>query len=203
MTMAVGVMGGTFDPIHIGHLIAAEEVLFGYGLERIVFVPCGVPPHKPSGEVAGAVHRHEMTVLATSGHPQFEVSAVEISRPGPSYTVDTMAEMADRYGPNARRYFITGLDAVLELTTWKDYRRLLGLCEIIAVTRPGYRPERLVPLTSSLGKQAGRVHLFPVTAVDISSSKVRQRVREGRSIRYLVPDAVRDYVLRHRLYGVD
>jgi len=198
---AIGIMGGTFDPIHYGHLRAAEEVLQGFGLERVIFVPSGNPPHKPASEVTSAEHRYLMTLLATADHPSFEVSRLEIDRPGPSYTLDTLREFRRQFSCEKALYFITGLDAILEVHTWNGFRELFQIADFIAVTRPGYSVETLRLLESSLGQECfSKVHPFPVTLLAISSRDIRRRVREGKSIRYLVPREVMEYIEKERLY---
>lgn len=198
---AIGVMGGTFDPIHFGHLRAAEEVLQGFGLERVVFVPSGRPPHKPLSEVTSPDHRYMMAKLATADHPQFEVSGIEIERDGPSYTLDTLREFRYAMPGDNRLYFITGLDAILEIHTWNGFDQLFDLADFIAVTRPGYSIEALSKLEKLIGPDYfGRVHPFPVTLLAIASRDIRRRVREGKSIRYLVPEPVRLYIEKERLY---
>lgn len=198
---AIGIMGGTFDPIHFGHLRAAEEVRQGFGLERVIFVPAGRPPHKQASEVTPPEHRYLMTLLATADHPHFEVSRVEIDRDGPSYTLDTLRYLRSIFSPEKALYFITGLDAILEIHTWMDYRELFQLADFIAVTRPGYNVEALRNLQEILGDELfSRIHPFPVTLLAISSRDIRRRVREGRSIRYLVPDPVMKYIEKERLY---
>lgn len=198
---AIGIMGGTFDPIHYGHLRAAEEVLEGFGLERVIFVPAGQPPHKSSSEVTPAEHRYLMTLLATADHPRFEVSRIEIDRKGPSYTLDTLREMRQVFGPQIGLYFITGLDAIMEIRTWQGFKELFKLADFVAVARPGYTMESLRLLEDSLGKECfSKVHPFPVTLLAISSRDIRRRVREGKSIRYLVPREVMEYVEKEGLY---
>jgi len=199
---AIGVMGGTFDPIHFGHLRAAEEVLQGFGLERVIFVPSGKPPHKPLSEVTSPEHRYMMAKLATADHPQFEVSGIEIQREGPSYTLDTLRELRDTLCKEKTLYFITGLDAILEIHTWNGYKQLFDLADFIAVTRPGYSVEAFGTLENLLGPDCfSKVHPFPVTLLAIASRDIRRRVREGESIRYLVPEPVRLYIGKERLYS--
>ncbi|MEW6525014.1 MAG: nicotinate-nucleotide adenylyltransferase [Bacillota bacterium] len=202
-SLTIGVMGGTFDPIHYGHLVAAEEVLTGLGLDRVIFVPSARPPHKQPGAVTSARHRYIMTVLATVGHPRFTVSALELERPGPSYTIDTIDELKACYGHDVELRFITGLDAVLEICTWKDHQRLLEKCQFIAVTRPGHAVSALTGLILQLGDLGKKVQPFNITALDISSSEIRRRVRQGQSIRFLLPDSVYEYIEKNGLYRVD
>lgn len=201
---AIGIMGGTFDPIHLGHLRAAEEVLQGFGLERVVFVPSGRPPHKPVEEVTPPEHRYLMTLLATADNPQFEVSRMEIDRDGPSYTLDSLRELREAFSPEKAFYFITGLDAILEISTWQSYAELFTLADFIAVTRPGHSVQALSHLEKTLGEEMfAKIHPFPVTLLAISSREIRKRVREGKSVRYLVPDPVVKYMQKERLYLTD
>ncbi|MBE3518770.1 MAG: nicotinate-nucleotide adenylyltransferase [Firmicutes bacterium] len=196
----IGIMGGTFDPIHFGHLRAAEEVLQGFQLDRVIFVPAGNPPHKAGERISSAEHRYLMTVLATMDHPNFEVSRVEIDRPGFSYTLDTLREFRKRF-PGDNLYFITGADAILSVHYWNGYRELFELADFIAVTRPGYSMESLDCLRPLIGEQCySRIHVFTVTSLAISSSDIRDRVRKSLSIRYLTPETVRRYIERNGLY---
>ncbi len=198
---AIGIMGGTFDPIHFGHLRAAEEVLQGFGLERVIFVPSGRPPHKPVLEVTPPEHRYLMTLLATADNPQFEVSRMETDRIGPSYTLDSLRELRKAFSPEKAFYFITGLDAILEIGTWQSYAELFDLADFIAVTRPGYSVQALSHLETALGEERfAKIHPFPVTLLAIASSDIRKRVREGKSVRYLVPEPVVSYIQKERLY---
>lgn len=189
-------MGGTFDPIHYGHLIAAEEARYRFQLARVVFVPCGQPPHKKPYAVTPAEHRYAMTLLATASNPHFIVSRIEIDRPGPSYSVDTVRLLRQQL-PDAELFFITGADAVLEILTWKDSDELIGLCRFIAVTRPGYDLRQLERLPAHYLQ---RIVPLVIPGMDISSTLLRQRVRRGEPIRYLAPDAVCDYIAKHGLY---
>ncbi|MEX0974619.1 MAG: nicotinate-nucleotide adenylyltransferase [Bacillota bacterium] len=201
---AIGIMGGTFDPIHFGHLRAAEEVLQGFGLERVIFVPSGRPPHKPVEEVTPPEHRCLMTLLATADNPQFEVSRMEIERVGLSYTLDSLRELRKTYSPEKALYFITGLDAILDIGTWQKYSELFDLTDFVAVTRPGYSVQALSDLERTLGAERfGKIHPFPVTLLAIASRDIRKRVREGKSIRYLVPDPVDKYIRKEGLYLTD
>lgn len=200
-TKRVGVMGGTFDPIHHGHLAAAEAVKNGFHLERVIFVPAGYPPHKDIGAITDARTRYVMVVLATNSNPDFEVSTIEMDRPGPSYTIDTIKALAEQLGHSTQLYFITGADAVLEICGWKNVESLLEMCEFIAVTRPGYNLSSLEQLKEKIGPgRYERIHVFEVPALAISSSELRRRVKEGRSVKYLVPEAVEQYIKKNRLY---
>lgn len=198
---AIGIMGGTFDPVHFGHLRAAEEVQQGFGLERVIFVPSGRPPHKPVEEVTPPEHRYLMTLLATADNPRFEVSRMEIDRSGPSYTLDSLRELRKKSAPDDVFYFITGLDAILGISAWQSYADLFDLADFIAVTRPGYSVKALSHLERTLGEERfAKIHPFPVTLLAIASSDIRKRVREGRSVRYLVPEPVVSYIGKEGLY---
>jgi len=196
----IGIMGGTFDPVHFGHLVTAEGARHDFGLEKVVFVPAACPPHKDPGYILAAAHRLRMTALAVASNPYFSVSALEVERRGPSYTIDTVREMQAAH-PGRAIYFITGADAVLEILTWKNVEELLGMCFFIAATRPGYQLENLRGRLAGLPPgQVARIHSLPVPALAISSTDIRQRVREGRPIKYLLPEAVEGYIQREGLY---
>ena len=196
----LAIMGGTFDPIHYGHLVTAEAARYQFALDKVIFVPSGRPPHKKEYPVTDAGHRYLMALLALASNPCFEVSRVEIDRLGYSYTVDTIAEFQEVHGAKARLFFITGADAILEILTWKDTARLMAMCDFIAVTRPGYHFE-LEMVTRALPEEArGHIHLMEVPALAISSTDIRRRVREGRPIKYLLPENVEQYIYKHELY---
>jgi nicotinate-nucleotide adenylyltransferase len=188
----VGVMGGTFDPIHHGHLVAASEVAALYHLDEVVFVPTGEPWQKQGREVSPAEHRYLMAVIATASNPNFWVSRVDVDRDGPTYTIDTLRDLAAELA-GADLYFITGADALAQILSWKDVDELFGLAHFIGVTRPGY------PLTGD-HLPADAVSLLEVPAMAISSSGCRERVRAGMPVWYLVPDGVVQYINKHHLY---
>jgi nicotinate-nucleotide adenylyltransferase len=189
-------MGGTFDPIHHGHLVAAQEARWQFRLDRVVFVPTGQPWQKPVG-VSDAEDRYRMTVLATASNPAFRVSRLEIDGVGPTYTVDTLRRLAAELGPGVRLFFVTGADAVLQILTWKDPHEVLALAELIAATRPGHD---LSGLAGRVPAAAGRVHPMRIPALAISSTDIRRRVAAGAPIRYLVPDDVAGYIGQRGLY---
>nr|WP_255480517.1 nicotinate-nucleotide adenylyltransferase [Quadrisphaera sp. RL12-1S] len=191
----LGVMGGTFDPVHNGHLVAASEVAARFDLDEVVFVPTGEPWQKSSRAVSSAEHRYLMTVIATASNPRFTVSRVDVDRPGPTYTVDTLSDLRAQR-PDAELYFITGADALAQMLTWKDAERLAELASLVGVTRPGH--ELAVPASGAL--PAGAVHLLEVPALAISSTDCRERVRQGLPVWYLVPDGVVQHIAKHRLY---
>lgn len=194
-------MGGTFDPIHYGHLVAAEGARSEFGLSEVWFVPTGLPPHKRPGGVTSAEHRYLMTVLATLSNPAFTVSRVDIDRPGPTFTVDTLRVLRSRLGMGPELFFITGADAILDILTWKEPAQALELCCFIAARRPGFPLGRLQSALGGLYETfRQRIHLLEVPALAISSTDIRERVRRGAPIRYLVPEAVQDYIEKNTLY---
>ena len=195
----LGVFGGTFDPIHIGHLVAAEAARDAFQLDRVLFVPAARPPHKLGQVRATPEQRLQMTILATADNPAFAVSRLEIDRPGPSYTIDTLRDLAAE-NAGCHLHFITGADAVLELASWREPEALLDVAEFIAVARPGAAAERVAAFAATLGRRGARIRYLAIPAIDISSHELRSRVRAGQSIRYLVPAEVAEYILREGLY---
>lgn len=189
----IGIMGGTFDPIHHGHLVAANEVADRFDLDQVVFVPTGQPWQKGDVEVSPAEDRYLMTVIATASNPRFHTSRVDIDRPGPTYTVDTLRDLKREYGPAAELYFITGADALAEILSWKDADQVLALARFIAVTRPGFE-------LSAAHLPPDSVHLVQVPAMAISSTDCRARVAACQPIWYLVPDGVVQYIAKQGLY---
>jgi nicotinate-nucleotide adenylyltransferase len=196
MERRIGLMGGTFDPIHHGHLVAAEEARWQFDLDSVLFIPTGQPWQKPVG-VSPAEDRYQMAVIATASNPAFAVSRVEIEHPGPTYTVDTLRRLRAELGEDTRLFFITGADAVLHILTWKDRDEVLALAEFIAATRPGYDLERL---TERLPVARERLHPMEIPMLAISSTEIRARVARGAPIQYLVPDGVVEYVAERGLY---
>jgi nicotinate-nucleotide adenylyltransferase len=188
-------MGGTFDPIHHGHLVAASEVQAWFGLSEVVFVPTGQPWQKSDREVSPAEHRYLMTVIATASNPRFWVSRVDIDREGPTYTIDTLRDLRAAM-PDAELFFITGADALGSIFTWRDADELFSLAHFVGCTRPGYDME---PATLH-GIPEERVTLVEIPALAISSSDCRQRTQAGEPVWYLVPDGVVQYISKHRLY---
>jgi nicotinate-nucleotide adenylyltransferase len=223
--MRIGIMGGTFDPIHLGHLRAAEEIYWAFGLDRIVFVPAARPPHKEE-VAASALHRYEMVSLATVFTPYFAVSPLELQREGTSYSVETVREFRKTAGPDARLYFVVGVDAFLEMSTWREAEELLALTRVIVAARPGWRLDEVERLLAPdqrrlLGEPTFRylkvgevdpdqverdiaprqVLLVEVISLDIASREVRRLAEAGRSVRHLVPDTVAAYMAKNRLYS--
>ncbi|MFC0708026.1 nicotinate-nucleotide adenylyltransferase [Cellulomonas uda] len=188
----LGVMGGTFDPVHHGHLVAASEVAARFGLDEVVFVPTGTPSFKQDQDVTPAEHRYLMTVIATASNPRFTVSRVDIDRGGVTFTVDTLRDLKAAR-PDAELFFITGADAVAQILTWKDAQELFSMAQFVAVTRPGHT-------LSVEGLPVDRVHVMEIPALAISSTDVRARERAGQPVWYLVPDGVVQYIAKHQLY---
>jgi nicotinate-nucleotide adenylyltransferase len=194
----VGVMGGTFDPIHHGHLVAASEVQAWFGLDEVVFVPTGAPWQKSDRQVAPAEDRYLMTVIATASNPRFWVSRVDIDRGGPTYTIDTLRDL-HRVLPGSELYFITGADALADIFTWRDADELFALAQFVGCTRPGFAMD-----PETIGKiPAERVTMVEVPALAISSTDVRRRSMRGEPVWYLVPDGVVQYIAKHKLYPRD
>ncbi len=198
--MNIGVMGGTFDPIHIGHLMVAEEVTNRLGLGEVLFVPAGQPWLKPDSPVAAAEHRVEMVRLAIADKPYFKLSTVEIERAGPSYTVDTIAQLQGRLGARDELVFILGWDSLAGLPRWKEPSRLIKMCRLVAVPRPGYSAPDLDALEALIPGLSQRVTLVDKPEIDISASEIRRRIAHGLSIHHLVPEPVEKYIKQHRLY---
>jgi nicotinate-nucleotide adenylyltransferase len=196
MTTRIGILGGTFDPIHYGHLVTAEEALVQFALDSVLFVPTGRPWMKEERRVSPAEDRYLMTVIATASNPRFMVSRVEIDREGPTYTVETLRALADEH-PDAELYFITGADALLEIFDWKSVDEALSLAHFIAATRPGYDLARFEARATT---RHPNVSVMNIPALAISSTDVRERVRDGRPIRYLVPEGVKTYIDKASLY---
>lgn len=198
--MRIGLMGGTFDPVHLGHLFIAEMAREEFGLDRVIWLPAGDPPHKKGYRVTPQEHRHAMVLLATASNPDFEVSRWELERSGPSYSIDTILHFRE-VCPGAELFFITGADAILEILTWYRHDEVIRSCRFIAVTRPGYDLNRLSAVLPP--EYLSQIDLLEAPGVDISSTDLRARIRTGSSIRYLVPELVATYIQKHRLYLED
>ena len=198
--MRLGIMGGTFDPIHFGHLVTAEEALVQFNLDRVLFMPTGQPALKSKQRVTPAEDRYLMTVVATAANPDFDVSRMEVDRPGLTFTIDTLLALRDEYGPGTELFFITGADAVWEIVGWKDAEKIAGLATFIAATRPGYdlKAARKAHEAAAIGF---RIEYISVPALAISSTDLRERVAQRRAIRYLTPESVVAYIEKRGLYG--
>ena len=186
----IGVMGGTFDPIHHGHLVAASEVAQSFDLDEVIFVPTGQPWHKD--DVSPSEHRYLMTVIATASNPRFTVSRVDIDRAGPTYTIDTLRELK-KQRPAAELFFITGADAIAQILSWRDHDELWDIAHFVAVSRPGH-------VLSTAGLPTDDVSQLEIPALAISSTDCRERVEHGNPVWYLVPDGVVQYIAKHHLY---
>lgn len=189
---AIGIMGGTFDPIHHGHLVAASEAMSVFNLDQVVFVPTQMQPFKAGRQVTSAEHRYLMTMIATASNNRFTVSRVDIDRGGTTYTIDTLRDIA-RQRPDADLFFITGADALQQIVSWKDADQLFDMAHFIGVTRPGHKLD-------ASGLPSHAVSLLEVPAMAISSSDCRARVREGKPVWYLVPDGVVQWINKYGLY---
>ncbi len=195
MGRRIGVMGGTFDPVHHGHLVAAAEVADRFGLDEVIFVPTGEPWQKTGRAVSAAEDRYLMTVIATAANPRFSVSRVDIERGGPTYTVDTLRDLAAQRGPDTEFFFITGADALGAILGWRDATELARLAHFVGCTRPGHA-------LADPGLPGARVSLVEVPALAISSTDCRARVAAGRPVWYLVPEGVVQYIAKRSLYSV-
>ncbi len=187
-------MGGTFDPVHHGHLSAANEVATIFDLDEVVFVPTGQPWQKAHRQVSPAEDRYLLTVIATASNPRFSVSRIDIDRPGPTYTVDTLRDLRAAYGEDSELFFITGADALTAILGWRDAGELFGMAHFVGVSRPGYAPADLADFPD------GAVTLVQVPALAISSTDCRARVARGHPVWYLVPDGVVQYIEKRHLY---
>jgi len=215
----LAILGGTFNPIHYGHLAAAEEIRDRLNLERVLFIPSSLPPHKHEEDMPSAVQRLEMVRLATAGNPHFIASDIEVRRGGKSYTVETVQALRSMH-PGTEFYFITGLDSFLEIRTWNQWERLLRLCSFVVLSRPGYRFADLVKLDFMKGSakelagldsgeldhavfqpEGFKVCMEMIPLYDISSTDIRKRIRESRTIKYHLPEAVENYIIKNKLYA--
>lgn len=195
--MKLGILGGTFDPIHNGHLFVAEEARVRFGLNKVLFIPNGHPPHKEGDYLASSLHRYKMTELAVFDNLQFDCSGIEIERSGRSYTIDTLQQLSEEY-PHAEFFYIAGLDALLDIMTWKKHEQVLSMTTFIAAARPGFEFEILnerLPLDY-------RNRILPLnnTPLNISSTDIRARIRQSLPVRYLLPNEVVEYIIRNQIY---
>lgn len=198
--MYVGILGGTFDPIHLGHLAAAEGALHLAGLDRVLFMPNRQPPHKPSRSVTAAEHRAAMVRAAIADNPRFGFSDLELARTGPSYSIDTVRALQAQQ-PDWQIALIIGMDSLVEIHTWYDYRTLLGLTDFVVVSRPGYCADRRDAALAALDPElVRRIRFCEIPGVDVAATELRDLASQGYPLRYLVPDAVADYIQEHRLY---
>lgn len=213
--MKWGLLGGTFDPIHTGHLRCAEEILEMFDLNRIIFMPASRPPHKIESEITSFYHREQMVRLAIEGNPSFSFSDVENQREGKSFSVSTIEYFLEKYLKQLELYFILGQDAFHAIRTWKEWDKLLNLCHFVIMTRPDYENRGLTGIVPPefeerfvydearrgfQGSTGNMIYFRDVTFLDISSSKIRAGIREGKSIAYLVPESVRRYIIKNQIY---
>jgi nicotinate-nucleotide adenylyltransferase len=196
--MRLGIMGGTFDPIHIGHLILGEQAWEALDLDKVLFITAGQPPHKPEAVEAEAVHRYNMVRLSVQDNEHFECSRIELDRPGPSYTIDTVRQILGLYGEDTRVYLLVGADEAREFMTWRDPYGIKELSTIVVANRPGYPVSDV--LTALPSDFASAVKPLEMPGVDISSTDIRARVKLGCSIKYLVPSVVESYIIDNGLY---
>lgn len=202
-TRCIGLLGGTFDPVHYGHLVIAEEVYSALTLDDMVFVPAGQPPHKPGRIVTSASHRLAMLELAIADNPHFSISRVDIERAGPSYTVETLRLLREQWGEQVAIFFVIGWDSLEDFLTWHDPAGILArLTYLVAVRRPGYieHPDYRDSLEARLPGMRERLLVVPAPQFDISATDLRQRIASGRPIKYQVPGSVEQYILQHGLY---
>jgi nicotinate-nucleotide adenylyltransferase len=198
--MKIGILGGTFDPVHNAHLIIAEEVKKRFALRTVIFVPAGQPWLKTDHPITPAEHRLAMLRLALAEKPGFTISEVELERAGPSYSVDTVAELMGALGEKTEFYFILGWDNLNQLPRWHEPARLITLCTLVAVHRPGVPRPDLTALDDKIPGASGRVIILDSPSEDISATDIRERVRKGEDIRHLVPAPVAEYIKKHNLY---
>lgn len=198
--MKVGVLGGTFDPVHNGHITMAEEVMAALRLDRVIFVPAGQPWLKADSPITPVKHRAEMVRLAIAGRAGFELSLVEVERPGPSFTIDTIDDLRKQLGDEAELYFIIGWDSLAQMPQWKDVGRLVKLCRMVSVPRPGWEMPDLRKLEELIPGISQSLILLDKPVIDISATDIRRRVAGDLSLRGLVPEAVADYIRQHKLY---
>ena len=192
--MRIGVMGGTFNPIHYGHLVSASEVCSKFKLDKVIFIPSALNPLKNASNLADAHHRLKMIKLAIAGNPLFEASDIEIKRGGASYTIDTIKAFVKKYGKDTNIYFIIGIDAFLEINSWASPDALLKMCKFIVTTRPGYDIKKSKHVFNK------HTEIMKITYLEISSSDIRKRIKSGSPIKYLLPEKVENYIYKHRLY---
>lgn len=197
----IGILGGTFNPIHCGHLIIAEAVRESFCLDKVLFIPSGQPPHKPDDEVIDAECRFEMVRRAVASNRFFETSRVELDRDGYTYTINTLQTLREEYGTDTELFFIIGADIIPELTTWKDFRDIFKLCEFIAVLRPGHSRKSFETAIKQLKNDYNiKISMTAAPMVDISSSVIREKCSRGNSIKYLVTEGVEEYIYAEGLY---
>ena len=199
--MRVGVLGGTFDPVHLGHLAIAEEVRIKLDLDRVIFIPAGQPRLRADEYLTPASDRLRMVELATGDNPHFQVCGIEIQRSGPTYTVDTLVELGQRFGPDTSLYFIVGADILGQFHRWKDPEKVLDACHLVVVSRPGHRDDDWPEWFQGADSSKDKVTQLEIPMVDISGTEIRRRASLGESVRHLVPDLVAEYIQDRKLYA--
>ena len=199
--MRVGVLGGTFDPVHLGHLAIAEEVRIKLDLDRVIFIPAGQPRLRADEYLTPAIDRLRMVELATGDNPHFQVCGIEIQRSGPTYTVDTLVELGQRFGPDTSLYFIVGADILGQFHRWKDPEKVLDACHLVVVSRPGHRDDDWPEWFQGADSSKDKVTQLEIPMVDISGTEIRRRASLGESVRHLVPDLVAEYIQDRKLYA--
>jgi len=201
--MKIGVLGGTFDPVHLGHIMMAEEARKSLGLKEVLLVPAGQPLTRSDERITSAEHRLRMLRLAVAGSPHLKVSTVEIERPGPSFTVDTIAELRRKFGGKDEIFFILGWDSLAQLPIWREPARIINMCILVAVPRPGWTQPSLKALEKDIPGISKRVVFLEKPRIDISATAIREKVARGESIDHLVPGPVADYIKNHGLYKAE
>ena len=199
--MRVGVLGGTFDPVHLGHLAIAEEARIKLDLDRFIFIPAGQPRLRADEYLTPAIDRLRMVELATGDNPHFQVCGIEIQRSGPTYTVDTLVELGQRFGPDTSLYFIVGADILGQFHRWKDPEKVLDACHLVVVSRPGHRDDDWPEWFQGADSSKDKVTQLEIPMVDISGTEIRRRASLGESVRHLVPDLVAEYIQDRKLYA--
>lgn len=198
----IGIMGGSFDPVHYGHLVLAEEARQHFGLDRVIFIPVGKAPHKAAAKMIDPEIRYHMVKLAIADNPFFEVSRMEIDSVEISYTFHTLERMKKLYGDDCQLFFITGADTLLDLENWYEVEKVLNLCTFVGATRPGYVEEALIQMADRLkSKYKANIELIAIPGLSISSTEIRDRIIKGVTVKYLLPDAVERYILQEGIYG--
>ena len=198
--MKIGMLGGTFDPVHLGHLGIAEHIRVQLDLAEVLFLPAGQPQLKESDVISPASHRLQMLRLAIADNPHFKLSTIEIDRTGPSYSVDTVAELRGQLGAGDELFFILGWDSLAQLHRWREPARLVGMCQVVVVPRPGYPPPDLEALEGVIPGVSQRVVMMDKPLIDISATEIKDRAARGLSISHLVPEPVDEYIRQHKLY---
>jgi len=199
--LKIGICGGTFDPIHYGHLMIAEYMRDSFKLDKVIFIPAGNPPHKKLSDISCAETRYEMVKLATLSNPYFEVSRIEIDREGITYTIDTLNKIIELYNNKTELYFITGADVIKEIKTWKKYDEIFKVCEFITALRPDFIDQEFYKATEYYNKvYNAKINIVNVPLMQISSTDIRQRIKNGNSVKYLLPESVEEYILNNGLY---